>query len=369
MNETQDTISADRWYVMRHLNPQQIDTLLQMDSDGKLRQKSDEPLRPYRFYVPFQYMPIISSRNATDGKAGKEKKYAPEDDVNALRNDLHNFVFIQAPAERVKAIVYSDWNMRGRLRLTYYRNTDHQEVTIPDKEMQQLMETIEERHLQFYIDQPIDSFAPHDRVILQMEPWTGKHGEIKKITVKNGQALMTISLNILGRTKSINFTGIQPGDVTFEDAERGRVLSDNPITNYEEEIIDLLSHRFGNSSSADTAQQDHQRLRRLATYNHIYVEDAEERARFTALKLICAYLLQSSRKDVYLQEVVGMLDGKQTATSDADAYLMTSLFVATRQAMWRTAIKEYRSNHPDSSDTLRRYLSILKDIKTKKPTP
>ena len=269
INDTEKDTSS--WYVMCHLKPQQIETMLQKDSAGLLCKQGDTPLQPYRFYVPFLYMPLLPT---DDKRQSTDKHDDLQDDVNALRNDLHDFVFIQASEERIRQIVDSEWNRNARLRLYHYRDTNRQEVKISDEEVRQLMETIQKRHLHFYIDQPLADFAADDRVILQMEPWRGKRGVVKKVAIKKGQLCMTISMNILGRTKSINFTDVRVGDVIFEDAERGRILSSDPISNYEEEIIDILSHRFARYEPDDVAELDRQRLKRLLTYNHIYVDSA-----------------------------------------------------------------------------------------------
>ena len=352
---------------MCHQSPQQIETLLQMDCDGKFRGEGESPQAPFRFFVPFQNMPSLPVARRED--VLPDKHYRPQDDINALRSDLHHFVFIQATEERLRTIVHSDWNTRGRLHLYHYRDTNHREVVIPDAEMRLLIATIQDRHLQFYIDQPLDDFAAGDRVILKKAPWTGRHGIVRKVSVWHGQLCMTISLNILGRTKSINFTDVRVGDVLFEDAERGRLLSDNPINNYEEEILDLLSHRFGHRYTDEVADADRTRLKRLASYDHIYVDTTDERARFTALRLLCAYLLQNAkRRDYYLQQVMSLRPHPlpvipQTSTED---YLMTALFITTRQAHWRTAVKEYRNTHPDCPPVFRRYYALIKDLKAKK---
>ena len=356
---------TDNWFVMCHFSPQQIETMLQKDCDGLFRGEGEEPLPPYRFFIPFQSIPVQTAQERLSVQQA-DKHYKATNDRNALREDLHNFVFIQASAERVSAIVHSDWNVKARLRLYYYRDTNQRMVTVSDVEMRQLMATIQSRHLQFYIDQPLDDFTAGDKVILKMEPWAGKRGVIKKIAIKRGQLCMTISMNILGRTKSINFTDVHVGDVLFEDAERGRLLTDNPISNYEEEIIDLLSHRFGHHPTDEVTDGDRQRLRRLSSYDHLYVDDPDDRVRFAALRLICAYLLQNQRKkDAYQHEVATLLDGRETPESDADAYLMTALFITTRQAHWRDAVKAYRNTHPDHLPVLRRYHAILKELKAR----
>lgn len=361
----------ESWYVMWHLKPQLIETLLQKDSAGLFCKPGEKALPSYRFFVPYQYMPIVRQENRGKGKEKEkemisDKHYTPQDDSLALRNDLKSFVFIQASEERLKAIVSSAWNTQGLLRLNYYLDTNRQKVKISDTEMRMLVDTIQNRQLQFYIDQPLDDFTVGDRVVLQMEPWTGKQGVVKKVALKHGQLCMTISMNILGRTKSINFTDVHVGDVLFEDPEKGRMLTDNPIDNYEEEIIDLLSHRFGKSQTPEVAESDLQRLRRLATYDRIFVEDADEQARFTALKLICAYLLNNKSKcQKYTQEVQSTLSLQPSSV----ILLHLALFIVTRDPQLRDAVKQYRNSHPDDCpSSIRRFYAIIKDLKTKKAT-
>jgi len=57
-------------------------------------------------------------------------------------------------------------------------------------------------------------------------------------------------------------------------------------------------------------------------------------------------------------------DDKHPAT-DQQAYMMAALFVATKDADYRTALKNYRASHPDSPDVLRIYLSIIKKMRAK----
>ena len=367
--------SGTRWYVMCHMSPSWIENMLEKDSSGQLRREGETPLPPYRYYIPYQHMPHVITNAKANQKAYDDRHYDPVKDEESLRGDLHRFVFIQAPVERVEAIVKSDWNTGSRLRLYYYRDTDRSEVTIPDADMHRLIQTLQERHLKFYLDQPIDDFSVGDKVILQMEPWTGKQAEIKKITIKHDQVKVTVGLNILGRMKSITFPDIAVGDVKFVDRERGRLLTGNPITNYEEEILDLLSHRFCQKFSEEVAELDKQRLKRLAAYANIYVEDDDEQARFTALKLICAYLRgDKGRKELYTDKVMELLGGKveelftlhPSLYTFRVAYLMMALFITTRDPRYRDAVKAYRHTHPDSPDILRRYHAIVKGLKSKK---
>ncbi len=368
--QTDDT----SWYVMWHLNPTLIDIMLQKESSGAFLQADDEPLTPFRYYIPFMYMPVIPTDRQRDDEFS-DKHYSATADQNALRSDFHNFVFIQAPFERVRRIVQSDWNRKARLHLRWYRDTTGKEVRLRDADVQLLVKTIEDRHLQFFFDQPLDEFSIGDKVILQMAPWTGKQAEVTKVKVQKDRIRMTVSLNILGRTKSINFPDVSLGDVRFVDPHKGRLLTGNPIDNYEEEIIDILYNRYSKASNEETRQNDDQRLRRLSTYTNIYVENPDDQARFLALKLLTAYFRYDKKRVArYTEEVQASLKTLQTdketgclspCQTDTEARLLISLFIITRDPNLRTAVKTYRQTHPESSDILRRYFAIIKKIKGK----
>ena len=382
-HETGHAAGADEWYVMCHMKPAWIETMLRKDSRGLFLSPGEPPLPPYRFYVPYLYMPRIT---ATPQPASRDddRHYDPVSDENSLRNDLHNFVFIQASPERIAAIVKSDWNLHSHYRMYHYRDTNGTKVTISDAEMHRFILTMQDHHLKFFLDQPVSEFSVGDKVILQMEPWTGQLAEIKAIRIYPDCISLTVSMNIFHRTKSINFPDVNVGDVQFVDEEKGRLLSGNPITNYEEEIIDLLSHRFTHKHTDVMDKTDKERLKRLASYSRIYVEDPVGQARFTALKLLCAYL-RSDRVRVakYKNEVLSLLfptSHLSPLTSHPspntyqptpiitfqDAYLAMALFITTRDPRYRDAVKAYYQSNPDGSAILRRYHSIVKGIKPKK---
>ena len=358
--------NAMPWFILCHLNPTWIESMLRKDCEGQFLAPNAPQLPPYQLYIPYHYMPLPVKDGHVDDQDLKD--YDPIQDMNGLRSDLHNFVFIQAAEGRVEQIVKSDWNRKTRLHLYYYRNPEGEKVTIPDVEMQQLIKTLQDHHLTFYFDQPIVEFVVGVAVMLQMDPWRGKRGIIKAITVKKDRTDITVSLNIFNRTKSINFKGVNVGDVQFEDEHRGKLLSGNPITNYEEEIIDILSHRFTQKRIEEVVESDRYRLKRLSTYSHIFVEDSDDAARFIALKLLCSYLREEKRKvEHHIQEVQTLLEGKTTPETDRDAYLMMALFIATRNPQLRDAVKTYRTTHPNSPDILRRYHTIVKNLKTTPP--
>ena len=343
--------NPEAWHVMCHLNPCQIELLLTKESGGEFSEGGTRP-SPFKFYVPYLYMPVSDP----SGSSG----YAAD-----LRSDFHNFVFIQASVKRVAEIVSSEWNTKSRLHLYYYRDHEGKNVVVPDAEIRQLMSTFRDQTLKFFIGQPIDEFEPGDKVILNIAPWSGQRGVIKDIRLKKGKLTLTISIAIFNRTKSINFTDVHMGDLTFEDPAKARLFIGDPIERFEEEVIDLLSHRFGSRISAEVTQSDSTRLKRLSTFDRLYMDtDDVAYVRFLSLRLICAVLRQNKKRKESLQrEVESLLSGVEVPATSAEAYLMMALFIATRRASYRDAVKAYRSAHPDSPDILRRYHSIVKKLK------
>ena len=344
---------AEPWYVMCHLSPKQIDVLLRKESGGEFG-KAGEKTTPFKFYIPFLYMPVAESPHSSE--------YTED-----LRSDFHRFVFIQAPGSRVDEIVSSDWNTKARLHLYYYRDHEGKNITVSDSEIRRLMSTFKDQTLRFFIGQPIDEFAAGDRVIMNIASWAGQKGVIKDIRLKKGKLTMTISMNIFNQAKSINFTDLRTGDITFEDPSKERLFHDNPIDRLEEEVIDLLSHKYGNTVSEEVIQADAIRLRRLSTFDRLYMEtDDADYARLLSLRLICAVLRQSRKRGEHLQkEAENRLSDRLLPTTSDEAYLMTALFIATKRASYRDAVKSYRRTHPDCPDILRRYHSIVKKMKAK----
>ena len=106
---------------MIHLKPQLIDVMLQKENEASLLGADAEPVE---YFIPFLMMQRL-----------------PDD--QAIRNELHNFVFIHATEERIHSIVDSDWNRGARLRMYHYRNHEGQPIKVSSSEMQLLRETIQ----------------------------------------------------------------------------------------------------------------------------------------------------------------------------------------------------------------------------------
>ena len=334
------------WYIMCHLNPNLIDTLLSKEQHGAFLADDEAPQAPFRFFIPYLYAPNVD-----------------------LRGDFRRFVFIQASAERIETLLNADWNTQTRLRMYHYRNHEGLEVIASDKEVQQLKDLFQDRNLDFYIDKPIEEFKAEDRVIINTGPWAGYEGQILSLKIREGRATMKVGLNIFGLVESIVFTNLKTGDVIFNDGDRANMMSDDPVTYLENEVLRLLSHKFGRQHTPDQQEADARKLRQLAAFDQVLVEeDDADFLRFQSLRLICATLRGSVKREKLLKSLSNYLPDDKHPANDQQAYMMVALFVATKDADYRTALKNYRASHPDSPDILRIYLSILKKMRAKSHT-
>ena len=331
------------WHILCHLDPNMINVLLRKESEGEFLDEKSAPRSPFKFFIPYLYAPTAE-----------------------LRGDFRRFVFIQASPQRVNEIVRSGWNLEARLQLFYYRRHDGTKVTVGDAEVQKLIRTFQDRNLNFYIDTPIEKFAPDDVVVINTGPWAGYEGQIVEMKVMNGRAKMKVALNVLSLVESIVFTDLRTGDVVFKDRGRAQLMSHDPIAQFEDVIIDILSHRYGSTKDAATEESDIRRLRQLTAFDRVLVEETDDDYhRFLSLRLILASLRGSASKDKILNEVLHCMGGKTLPATDAEAYMTVALFIATKDAGYRTALKDYRTSHPDAPDILRRYQSIIKKMRAK----
>jgi hypothetical protein len=172
--------------------------------------------------------------------------------------------------------------------------------------------------------------------------------------------------------------------VRLKTQDAQQLLQDPVIGHFEDELIELLCHLHGKKGSQAFNKEDRQRLRFLYQYADIVFEDNDDnRKKFAALMLICAYLLNDKKEVQRRTEEVETLLMSELGSPKSDVrgaasmfnvqcsmvhdelscYLVTSLFLVTHEAPLRKQAKLWRQSHPDCSLSLRRFLSLAKQIR------
>ena len=389
-----------RWCILRHSDSDLIGEIF--SGKRKVYNASDgdvHPLPPFEYFIPFADMKQKPSEKLSSSD-DEYKSYDAMLDERALRNDLHHFIFICATKEQVLAILDSPWVKVLKNRLYAYRDEKGVPFEIRNAEMERFKTIIKRFDFQIVNGEPSGEVQEGDEVTIINGPMSGSDGRVKEIRERDGQILVTVELSMFMNKMRIAVPGISIADVRLKGEKAQQLLKDPVIAQFEDELIELLCHLHGKKGSRQLNKEDQKQLRFLYQYSDIVFEDNEEnRKKFAALMLICAYLMndkeeiarrskevedllvhgsgfmvQGSReeKECSMFNAEGVASGTRERSGNVQCsmvndelscYLVTALFIVKHEAPLRKQIKLWCQSHPDCSLSLRRFLSIAKQIR------
>ena len=281
---------------------------------------------------------------------------------------------------QVLAILDSPWVKVLKNRLYVYRDEKGVPFEIRNAEVERFKTIIKRFDFQIVSGEPSGEVQEGDEVTIINGPMSGSDGRVKEIRERDGQILVTVELSMFMNKMRIAVPGISIADVRLKGEKAQQLLKDPVIAQFEDELIELLSHLHGKKGSRQLNKDDQKQLRFLYQYSDIVFEDNEEnRKKFAALMLICAYLMDnkdeterrlrdlrelraSLRSELKVDSSEPIANGQQP-TAELDCYLVTAQFIVTHDPQLRQQIKAWRKNHPDCPLIIRRFLSIAKQIR------
>ena len=332
------------------------------------------PLPPFEYFIPFEdmkYRPLERKPDAVDEAL---RPYDAVLDAQALRNDLHHFIFICQPREVVARILDAPWNKALRIRLFAYRGENGAPIEITNQEMERFKTIIKRYDFQILNGKPSEEVREGDSVAVVDGPMAGSYGWVREIRDRGGLVTLTVEFSMFQDKMRIAVPGISITDVRLTTHEAQQLLQDPVIGHFEDELIELLSHLHGRKGSQELNKADRRQLRFLYQYADIVFENnAVDHAKFAALMLLCVYLMND--KEIISQrtrEVEALLSeegAKSLSTqnhellSELDCYLLTILFIVHHNPSFRKVTKAWRQSHPDCPLVIRRLQSIAKQIR------
>ncbi|MBO7068133.1 MAG: hypothetical protein J6W52_05585 [Bacteroidaceae bacterium] len=355
-----------RWCILRHSD---ADLIGEIFSGKRKVYNSDEddpyPLPPFEHFIPFNDL----KQRSREQNASDKDDYKPYDamlDERALRNDLHHFIFIQVTKEQILSILDAPWVKVLRNRLYVYRDENGTPIEISNTEVERFKTVIKRYDFQILNGEPSDDVREGDQVMVVSGPMAGSEGKVMQIRERDGQILLTIEFSMFQDKMCIAVPGINIADVRLSAPETQQLLQDPLIGHFEDELIELLCHLHGKKGTKALNKEDYRQLKYLYQYADIIFEDNEEnRVKFSALMLICVYLMNDKEEMAKrTQEVKSILNSQFSILNEELAcYLMTALFIVTHNPEYRKAAKAWRQSHPDCSLAIRRFQSIAKQIR------
>jgi ribosomal protein L24 len=358
-----------RWCILRHSDSDLIGEIFSGKRKVYNASEGDvHPLPPFEYFIPFADM----KQRPSEHKASDEEDYKPYDamlDERALRNDLHHFIFICATKETVLSLLDSPWVKVLKNRLYAYHNENGVPFEIRNSEMERFKTILKRFDFQILNAESSGDVQEGDEVAVISGPMAGCEGRVKEIRERDGQILLTIELSMFMNKMHIAVPGISISDVLLKGEKAQQLLQDPVISRFEDELIELLCHLHGKKGSHKLNKEDQQQLKFLYQYSDIVFEDNPvDQAKFAALMLICAYLMDNKEETQRrLQEVEAQLSSLtanlSSLTNELSCYLVTALFIVTHRPELRKQAKVWRQNHPDCPLPIRRFLSIAKQIR------
>ena len=369
-----------RWCILRHPDADLIGEIF--SGKRKVQNLSDDsyyPLPPFEHFIPFGDL----KKRPVERMATPDDEYKSYDamlDERALRNDLHHYIFICQPKEVVLQILDAPWNKVLRHRLFAYRDENGIPIEISNTEMERFKTILKRYDFQIVNGEPSDNVREGDMVAIISGPMEGSEGQVQEIRERDGQVTLTVAFSMFQDKMRIAVPGISIADVRLRTPDAQQLLHDPVIGHFEDELIELLCHLHGKKGSKALNKEDQKRLRFLYQYSDIVFEDNDDnRKKFAALMLICAYLLNDKKEvtrrthqvEALLMSEVGSLKSDLSPltsdlsplTSELACYLTLALFIVKHDPGLRRVTKVWRQCHPDCSLVIRRLQSIAKHIR------
>ena len=362
MPETIHVGIQERWWVFRHLNPQIAEVQLSQHNEQRMR-KGYEALV---YFIPYQFSREIVYKKEHDKAYNKMVK-----ENNDLRSTLHYYLFIKANEADINALVSGEWNRASRFRLTMCRSKSGEPLWATAKDMDDLIALMTEHREMFNLEPSPEGFQVADKVMLKAKVFKGYEFYVTKVRKKEQGASLTLELPIFNgrfilKTKSID---VAKQHLPMKIQE---LLSPDYVKKVEQTLTDIVRHRYGRRKVKDDGQQaetDSTILHDLQFLSYMEFDDSEVHNHVKTLLLLHA-VLRKDRHAIarYTPVVQQMLSHPTEATTDRDAFMMAVLYLATHDANYRDAAKQYAQKHKSLSGPLSQLMKAVKTIRFRNTT-
>lgn len=353
-----------RWYVMLSGNPRLLEIQLQRENARRYEHQEEE-LPMLEYFIPYCFLTRQTERE--ESRLAADIEYA-----NSLREDFHDFAFIHATRRQIALLGDSDWNRTMRSRLCHYRDRQWREVTITEEEKDNLIAVFSEQRIRFSIGLPVADIGPDVKVQVRRKgSFEGQTARIIEVKHTADGISLKLGIPVFNGMKELTLQ-----DFTLEDIQAEGVTEDIIgelfIRETEKTLTGILERRVKHKETDETRRQDATELNHTFLYSYVSISDRNLSAHFRALMLLCATLRFDRESVKALTESVREQMGSSAKTKakyspEVLAVMNFSLYIATRDADYRTAGKECVRQHPEcTTDTLRRLMSLSGLLRSKR---
>ena len=347
----------ERWWVLRHLNPQMVEMQLSRLNG----QRASNGMEALVYFIPHQF--------AKEAVYIKDHGKAYNDMVrenNDLRKALHYYLFVKATEADISALVEGEWNRTAPTRLSMCRSKSGEPLWATARDMDQLIALMSKHREMFSLEPTTDRFQVDDRVMLKTKIFEGYEFYVTKVRKKEHGASLTLELPVFNGRFILKASSV---DVSRHrlPVKIQQLLSPGYVEKIEQTLTAIASHRYGRRKTKDSRQQaesDSAMLHDLQFLSYMEFDDSKVHNHVKTLMLLHAVLRKDNHAVAHYTPVVQqMLHGSTETMTDEDAFIMAVLYLATHDADYRDAAKHYEQKHKPLAATLTQLIRVIKYVR------
>lgn len=347
----------ERWWLLRHLDPQMAEVQLSQQNE----QRASDDKEALVYFIPHQFAKEAVYKKEQDKTYNKMAR-----ENNILRSTLHYYLFIKATEPDINALVNGEWNRTSRLHMTICRSKNGEPLWATAKDMDSLIALMTKHREMFCLEPSPDGFHVDDKVMLKAKIFKGYEFYVTKVRKKEKGASLTLELPIFNgrfilKTKSV---GVAKQHLPMKIRE---LLSPDYVKRVDQTLTAIASHRYGRRKTKGNmlqAENDASILHDLQFLSYMEFDDSEVHNHVKTLLLLHAVLRKDSSAIArYTPAIQKLLPHPTEATTDNDAFTMAVLYLATHEADYRDAAKRYEQEHKPLAQPLSQLIMVTKYVR------
>ena len=371
-SEMQKTEDRPSWFILTTLDPK--------DTEEKLKQEmtAREGVNPVlcQYFIPYQYLKRrmandSSSEDATDEDTSfyNPKNHTKVTANNEIRSVLRRYVFVRAKEKDLVAFLKEDWNCAGRNKVQFFYDKRRCRVVVPDRMMAQFIGACTDYKLRFELWPSIDDIEKKEEVILNTTPFKGEKAYVLEVVHTKDGLNLTLGINLFSNTMLLRLPHVGEKDIIRQKTTEKQIDVEHLIDNTQRRLLTILSRVVNRKQTEDTRKRDAALLDTLYNYRYHTFSHVAANRHFLALMLICAHLRHdavgqmelAAKAQKELDEILAK-SGDKSAT-DTRTYLQVALYLSTGNPQYREEAKEYVKTHEPKSESLRRFVRLIRKRK------
>ena len=352
----------ERWWLLRHPDPQLIDVQLSQLNE----QRAANDMEALVYFIPHQYIREATYKKENDKAYNKKVK-----ENNTLRSSLHYYLFIKATEPDILALIGGEWNHTSRQYLSLCRTKSGKPLWATAKEMDSLIEMMSEYREMFNLEPSPDGFHVADKVMLKAKVFKGYEFYVTKVRKKEQGVSLTLELPIFNgrlilKTQNVD---VEEQHLPMKIQEW---LSPDYVKKVDQALTRIVRHRYGRRKSNDNSLQteaDSQILHDLQFLSYMEFDDSQIHNHVKTLLLLHAVLRKDRHStEHYIPVVQRMITNPDKPENDEEAFMMAVLYMATHDVNYRDAAKQYEQLHKTLSEPLSLLMPVIKYIRFRSTT-